>query len=310
MNKKGFVLWVVSGFVLVLVVMVIGFIVLVNNEIIKAEQQGDSLKAFFLAEAGIEKAIYEISRDGTYTSETATFGEGIYDVTVTSLAGTQKQIDASGYVPNKTSPRAQRSISVIADKETGLPLGGALTTSGSVTLKAQSEVDGGSDNAGIVTTDEDQITQQGLPTLTGNPPIKEVAQPVTFEDIFRITPDEMKALATVYTNPGNNEPADPTGINWVEGSVKYTSHTSGSGILIVSGDLEVTAHVNFDGVIYVMGNADLGAHVVISGGLVTEGNSTHRAHSSVTYNETAIDAAAELYPYVIVSWEETPTSTL
>jgi len=306
MNKKGFVLWLVSGFVLVLVMMVIGFIVLVNNEIIKADQQGDSLRAFFLAEGGIEKGIYELSKDNTYAGETdISFGQGIYDVTVTSLAGTQKQIDAAGYVANKTSPRAQRSIRVIVEKpDSPITLGGALTSGGPVELKADSTIDGGGDSAGVVTTDDDTVTQANPSNLLGTPPISEVAEPVTFEDVFGMTPAEMKALATVTIDPALNQPADPTGVNWVDGDAKYTNDWTGSGIFIVNGDLYFTAQGQFTGVIYVMGNADIGAQVVIDGGLVAQGSSMHRAQSFVNYDEAVNDGLGDLYPYEILTWEE------
>lgn len=306
MNRKGFVLWIVSGFVLVLVIMVIGFIVLVNNEIVKAGQQGDSLRAFFLAEGGIEKAIYELSKDNTYAGETdISFGQGIYDVTVTSLAGTQKQIDATGYVPDKTSPRAQRRIRVIVEKPTDpVTLGGALTTGGPVDMKADSTIDGGGDSAGIVTTDDDLITQANPSNLLGDPPTSEIAEPVTFEDVFGITPAEMKALATVLIDPELNQPADPTGINWVEGNAKYTNDWTGSGIFIVTGDLEFTAQGQFTGVIYVMGTADIGAQVVIDGGLVAEAGSIHRAQTFVNYDAAVNSGLSDLYPYEIVTWEE------
>ena len=105
---------IVLGFTLLLGGISTSFIILTNNEVTTCRKIVDSHKAFYLAEAGVEKAIFELTRNGSYTGETnVALGDGVYDVTVTS-ADSQKEIDAVGYVPNKTSPRSRREIKVSA----------------------------------------------------------------------------------------------------------------------------------------------------------------------------------------------------
>lgn len=68
-------------------------------------------QALALAEAGIEKAAYELNENGTYSGETGTvLSPGQFTVTVTTIDGSTKRITATGYVPNTTSPRATRTV--------------------------------------------------------------------------------------------------------------------------------------------------------------------------------------------------------
>src|SRR3954464_11801677 len=65
-----------------------------------------------IAEAGIDKAVYELNKDPTYTGQAGiALGQGTITTSVTSLSGSSKRITATAYVPNSTSPIATRSVS-------------------------------------------------------------------------------------------------------------------------------------------------------------------------------------------------------
>lgn len=81
----------------------------------KAERQAvASSKAYRLAEAGIEKAMYEFNTGAAYTGETnTTLGDGAFTVTVTTIDANNKRITATGYYPNSVSPTETKTISAV-----------------------------------------------------------------------------------------------------------------------------------------------------------------------------------------------------
>ncbi len=74
-----------------------------------------SAQARSLAEAGIDKAIYELNHTAGYTGETGTvLGNGSFSVSVASIDSSNKRLTAIGYVPNSTNPIATKEIQVTA----------------------------------------------------------------------------------------------------------------------------------------------------------------------------------------------------
>lgn len=69
-------------------------------------------QALQLADAGIEKAIWQLNETaGGYSGEAGTaLGGGVFDVSVLNISGNTKEITAIGYVPNKAAPRATRKV--------------------------------------------------------------------------------------------------------------------------------------------------------------------------------------------------------
>lgn len=71
-------------------------------------------QAIALADAGIDKAVYEINQTlGTYTGESGTtLSTGQFDVGVQTISANVREVTATGYAPNKTAPTATRQIKV------------------------------------------------------------------------------------------------------------------------------------------------------------------------------------------------------
>jgi hypothetical protein len=85
--------------------------VLSNRAVVRSAKE--QALARNIAEAGIEKALYELNKSISYTGESATaFGGGFFTTTVTTV-GSSKQIDATGYYPSVASPRAQRTLRIL-----------------------------------------------------------------------------------------------------------------------------------------------------------------------------------------------------
>ncbi|PIR82305.1 hypothetical protein COU20_03010 [Candidatus Kaiserbacteria bacterium CG10_big_fil_rev_8_21_14_0_10_59_10] len=78
-------------------------------------------QALALAEAGIDKAVYELNQNGSYTGESNTpLGAGVVTITVTNIDANSKRISATASVPNSTSPRAQASVHATASINTSV----------------------------------------------------------------------------------------------------------------------------------------------------------------------------------------------
>ncbi len=73
-------------------------------------------RALYLAEAGVDQAIYQLNQNSSYTGETNTaLGEGTFTVTVTSLGASNKRITATGYIPNNVNPVYKRTVRVTSN---------------------------------------------------------------------------------------------------------------------------------------------------------------------------------------------------
>ena len=71
----------------------------------------DSAQALLLAEAGMNKAVYELNQNTSYIGETNTpVGAGVFTITVSNINSTSKQITATGYVPNSSNPLATKTV--------------------------------------------------------------------------------------------------------------------------------------------------------------------------------------------------------
>lgn len=104
-------------------------------------------KATALAEAGVDKAITSLNKTGgSYNGETETVLEnGSYSVSITTKDAVTKIIQATGYIPDKSSPKVKRTITIQASKgvgvsfnyglqvgQAGLTMGNSATLNGSV----------------------------------------------------------------------------------------------------------------------------------------------------------------------------------
>ncbi len=112
MNKKGFVLIVVMTFLSVLFIGGSSYLYMVTNETRHTERQVDMQKAFFLAEAGIERAIWRVKNNSVVSTETFQLSEGgnpanylenVYiTVTINDLGNDVYQVTSSSQVGNST----------------------------------------------------------------------------------------------------------------------------------------------------------------------------------------------------------------
>lgn len=79
-----------------------------------------SAQALSLAEAGIDKAVYELNQNGNYSGETNTsLPGGTFVTSIESIGGT-KRITSTGYVPDQTNPDTTRTVKATAGINTSV----------------------------------------------------------------------------------------------------------------------------------------------------------------------------------------------
>lgn len=80
-----------------------------------------SAQALALAEAGMDKAVYELNQNGSYSGESDTaLGNGVFTVSVSSVDGNTKRISATASVPNATDPIATKTVSATVNINTSV----------------------------------------------------------------------------------------------------------------------------------------------------------------------------------------------
>lgn len=108
-----------GGYVLVLALVFLGifftsasaYLSSVTGSARSARYDIASAQALTIAEAGIDKAVYQLNQNLSYVGETnTTLVPGAFTITVSTIDGSTKQITATGFVPNSTNPVATKII--------------------------------------------------------------------------------------------------------------------------------------------------------------------------------------------------------
>lgn len=119
-GRSGQVIIIALIFMTVILVLVGALVTFVGQEAKIARNSLAAEQALQLADAGIEKAVWQLNETaGGYSGETGTvLGTGVFDVSVAAISGSVKEITATGYAPSNTNPRATRRIKVKVSTET------------------------------------------------------------------------------------------------------------------------------------------------------------------------------------------------
>lgn len=110
-----------QGQILILGIVIMAILVTVSTSLwgytalqVKSSRQAVSQsQSLNLAEAGIDKAIYELNQDSSFNGEAdVALGPGEFTTTVTSIDANNKQIVSTGYIPNSVNPVSQTTVKV------------------------------------------------------------------------------------------------------------------------------------------------------------------------------------------------------
>ncbi len=115
-NKGGIVLLIALAFLVLFLTMAVLHISTTTSDLKVVKRTADSLRAFSLAESGVQKALYEIRKDFSWAGEGPLpiswngSDKGEYEVIVTDIEDGKKRIVSTGYFPRKSGEYAKRSI--------------------------------------------------------------------------------------------------------------------------------------------------------------------------------------------------------
>jgi len=110
-HKQGYVLVLALVFLGIFFTTATAYLNFVTTSARSARVDISQSQALAIAEAGMNKAVYQLNQNTSYTGETTTsFGEGVFTVSVSNIDSVSKRVTATGYVPNSTNPVATKTI--------------------------------------------------------------------------------------------------------------------------------------------------------------------------------------------------------
>ena len=113
-GQRGSALIISLVFMLIILIVVTALLGYVSQNVNSTRRAVASEQAMALAEAGVDQAISQLNATaGAYTGETDTaLSTGVFDVSVETITLTLKEITATGYAPDKASPKGERQVKV------------------------------------------------------------------------------------------------------------------------------------------------------------------------------------------------------
>lgn len=181
MNKRGIALILSYMVIGVLTIFGVGLISRSVSERNITQRYVDSNKAFWLAEAGIQKALWvisnnpdQISNNDWLISQANTnnnLGNGSFQVQITTTDGSIKNITSKGTVSS-----VDRQIRIQAQNSWLTKIPGAVYSNSAVKVKFDKRDDAyidGDEVAGIYASGDVKVKREGEGRIEGNPPILE-----------------------------------------------------------------------------------------------------------------------------------------
>ena len=254
LNQKGMALLTTLIFMFIFVTFAVALLTMTSNDIKLSALQRDSTKAFYVAEAGVEDARYQLGqswdnwKDPTKFPNTP-FGSGTFDAEVTDNddGDDDLTVDADGKVVIMSTgivDTAKRVIEVVVGELTAHPIFKyAIAGKGSVKLenevsKVEGDVycEGNIENEGVPVTGTGVATETviGDEYFTGG--TEEGADAIDFPtldlDYYRLNATQI--ISEIDIEDDDNYQVD--GIIYVEGNVKFSNSTIiGPGIIVAEG---------------------------------------------------------------------------
>lgn len=253
----------------------------------------NSVRAFWLAEAGIAKGLKNLSASSVNNClDCPQASSCCYAATIQPYgeAGTDYQIDSNGSVTLSSGAVITKGVSVVVR---GQPSGFdyAIGTTGALVLRG---------NAYTITGMVGENTT------------------IDFSGLFGESKDAIKLRARNHYDDELVSPVDE--ITWVDVSseeeLTVSGNLEGSGILIISGDVHFSGSFIFDGIIYIAGKLTISGTPVINGSILAEGgtdiDTTISGHVTIAHDPDVISNVLEYTPQAtysgppeIISWRQT-----
>lgn len=133
----------------------------------------NEVQAINLAEAGIDKAVASLNATaGNYNGDSdVQLDTGTFSVSITNIDALTKKITSTGFVPNKSSPKSQKTIEIQISKGTGVSFNyGVQVGEGGLDMSNNAAVNGSVYSNGNITLDNSS-------TITGDAYVAGGTQP-------------------------------------------------------------------------------------------------------------------------------------
>lgn len=272
------------------------------NENQHAKRYADSVRALWLAEAGIAKVKSNLG--------------------IGSASGYVDNPNYTYNVPTPTQIGTTNYYTVVSTGTVTSPSGGSVSRIVSVTMKLI--FPSASKFPFCVETTGDDLEYKAKNLInTENPAnIAKSNSTQTFPDLFGVSKATMEAGAgTHYESRNLSNALTVNGITWVDvtdanglldpNGLLQIEHLNGSGTLIICGNFKITGLGTFDGILYVIGALTMRGNPTLNGTVFAESSADIdidvdiSGSSLVKYSSSAIAAAlSPLSSKQIVSWQE------
>lgn len=302
MNKSKGIALILCIFVILVVFILAGSLFYkVINENSLVSRYVNTVRAFWVAEAGIAEAINNLPApavsgslgDYNYSAQTS------YRTTINS--SNYYDINSTGIV-NAGGSQVSNTIKAI------VKTGAVDPTKFQYGVAAANDLCFG--GGGSCNKDPNSFLD---PTVCeGHACWKEKDTTINFSDLFGYGQNEVEQVATHYTEA--TFPGVVSGITWVDVSpssqLLLSGTVSGSGILIVNGDARAEGSYQFHGIIYILGTFDARGTFDSYGSIIvasTAGVDTINGTPTFHYDSTEITSALNLLALTnakVVSWHQ------
>lgn len=280
MNKRGAALIFAFLVVTVLTILSVGLLIRSASENRLAIRQVGSMSAFWVAEAGVSRALSGLPATGTLSNMIVQDPNVIYTVSTAEItpAGNPYRIFSINSTGRVLNTDVRRGILATArytpptpDFDAALELAKDLETKGSVSISGEPELE---------------------PCKSGDPCDNETKYAIknstfTFEAKFSLSPQVVKAYAmsqgTYYEVPGglpNKLPNWGSGVYWIkvapgdEFEMTESNWIADHAIIIVEGNCKLNGG-DIDGILWVMGELNcINGNPDVNGAIVCESNAT------------------------------------
>lgn len=334
MNKKGMVL--ILSFIVIVVLSVLGSAIVSRSihEANIARRYSETAQAFWIADAGVNRALKEIKNNYAITGNSlwgTSLGDGTYSIDVSNVTingESCKQVTACGYIPNSANPRAERCLQTIMEKH--IPANfydNAIYSAGDIDLNGCSFIvannEPAPDNKAILYAEDFDVQhpENITGTTTKDTSISPLAM-LDFQQLLTLSQAQNNVYAYVGSklkNTTTGSQSFPAGfwydaaqtipnVVYIKGDLTLNGNIDTiGGFLVVAGDVltnpdgEYDATINgngqVQGVIYTRGEFSInggGGGLNVNGGVWTGHEAELNGNANVTYNKTYMDAVSSL----------------
>ncbi|UCC95311.1 MAG: hypothetical protein JSW40_00760 [Candidatus Omnitrophota bacterium] len=280
----------IFGFMVIVVLLLLSMAVLTRSvsENRLASRNYENAQTFWLAEAGMNRALDELRADFTITAASINggnpvgFGEGDYRVaSIETIDLNTKRVTVSGYIPSSASPREQRTIVALINQEVPdnfydnvLYSAGDIDINGAAYSVAAEDTDGdtipdgpATCYAGNLSTTDDEAGIQG----TNNPTAVSPLPRLDFEQLLAISQGQDNVYDVLpngdLVEPGTNndkplpddfwftDPPAPDGVdNDGDGEVDEEGEGGVPNVVYINGNLVLNGTIEVGGFFVVVGD--------------------------------------------------------